>query len=178
MPGALLKGFLEHLFCRICGIPVEYAEYMQRNELCGHTEHLLAPHRGSFSFCFGPHIIMLILGMVTAFPASIDLFYLGTVTPADVILCYIGISFLTNCFPMVEDALNMWDNLYGTESAGEVDGAGAYTHKPTKGASKVLLAIPAAIMTGGAYIESWGVTLITSCVFTYFLSFIAARIVG
>ena len=30
-PGALLKGFLEHLFCRLWKVPVEYSDYMQRN---------------------------------------------------------------------------------------------------------------------------------------------------
>ena len=110
-PGALLKGFLEHLFCRLWKVPVEYSDYMQRNELCGHVEHLLAPHKGSFAICFGPHLIMLLLGSVIAFPGAMNLFYIGTFNWLSVILFYVGVSFLANAFPLVEDALNMWSEL-------------------------------------------------------------------
>ena len=146
-PGALLKGFLEHLFCRIWKVPVEYSDYMQRNELCGHVEHLLAPHKGSFAICFGPHIIMALLGCIVAFPGAMNLFYLGTFNWLSVILLYVGVSFLTNAFPLVEDALNMWSELVSDES---------------KGVSKVLLAIPAAVMYCGAYLERYCVSLLTS----------------
>lgn len=162
-PGALLKGFLEHLFCRIFKIPVEYSDYMQRNELCGHVEHLLTPHKGSFAICFGPHIIMGLLGCFIAFPGAMGLFYIGSFNWLSVILLYVGISFLMNAFPLVEDALNMWSELYSSDS---------------KGISKVLLAIPAAIMYCGAYLERYCVTLLTSCAFAYFLPWIVAFFVG
>ncbi|MBQ3051812.1 MAG: hypothetical protein IJC96_07975 [Clostridia bacterium] len=117
-PGALLKGFLEHLFCRLWKVPVEYSDYMQRNELCGHVEHLLAPHKGSFAICFGPHIIMALLGCIIAFPGAMNLFYIGTFNWLSVILLYVGVSFLSNAFPLVEDALNMWSELFSEESKG------------------------------------------------------------
>jgi len=161
-PGSLLKGFLEHLFCRIYKIPVEYGEYMQRNELCGHVEHSLAPKKGSFALCFGPHILMLLCGLVTLFPASIGLFYLGVLTPANVILLYIGTCFLFNCFPLYEDALNMWDHLFGE-------------HSTAKGASRVFLSIPAVILRAGAWLEQYGISFLTTLVFAYFLAFIVAR---
>ena len=162
-PGALLKGFLEHLFCRIYKVPVEYSDYMQRNELCGHVEHLLAPKKGSFGICFGPHLIMLILGLVIAFPGAMQLFYIGTFSWLSVILLYVGVSFLVNCFPLVEDALNMWEHLFSAES------------KPV---SKVLLAVPAAVMYAGAYLERYCVTLLTGLAFAYVLPWIVAWIVG
>lgn len=162
-PGALLKGFLEHLFCRIFKVPVEYSDYMQRNELCGHVEHLLAPHKGSFGICFGPHIIMVLLGFLISFPAAMNLFYLGTFSWLSVILLYVGVSFLTNAFPLVEDALNMWEELYSDES---------------KGASKVLLAIPACVMYAGAYLEKFGLTLLTGAACAYFLPWLVALMVG
>ena len=37
--GSILKGFWEHLFCRILGVPVSDARYLQATELCGHVEH-------------------------------------------------------------------------------------------------------------------------------------------
>ena len=162
-PGALLKGFLEHLFCRIYKVPVEYSDYMQRNELCGHTEHLLAPHKGSFGICFGPHIIMLLLGLAITFPASVNLFYVGTFSWLSVIRLYVGVSFLVNCFPLVEDALNMWDELFSGAS---------------KTVSKVCLAVPAAVMYAGAYLERYCVSLLTSLAFAYALPFIIGWIVG
>lgn len=162
-PGALLKGFLEHLFCRIYRVPVEYSDYMQRNELCGHVEHLLAPHKGSFGICFGPHLIMLLLGLVISFPGAMDLFYLGTFNWLSVILLYVGISFLTNAFPLVEDALNMWGELFSAES---------------KTVSKVLLAVPAAIMYAGAYLEKYGLTLLTGAACAYVLPWLLALLVG
>lgn len=162
-PGALLKGFLEHLFCRIYKVPVEYSDYMQRNELCGHVEHLLAPHKGSFGLCFGPHIIMGILGMLIAFPGAVNLFYIGTFSWLSVILLYVGISFLTNAFPLVEDAINMWEELFSGES---------------KTVSKVCLAIPSAVMYAGAYLERYGITLLTSAAFAYALPWLVALIVG
>lgn len=162
-PGALLKGFLEHLFCRIYKVPVEYSDYMQRNELCGHVEHLLAPHKGSFGICFGPHLIMLLLGLIVTFPASVNLFYLGTFSWLSVILLYVGVSFLFNCFPLVEDALNMWEELFSDAS---------------KPASKVLLAVPAAVMYAGAYLERYCVSFLTTLAFAYVLPWIVAWIIG
>lgn len=162
-PGALVKGFLEHLFCRIYKVPVEYADYMQRNELCGHVEHLLAPHKGSFGICFGPHILMLLLGSVISFSGAMNLFYIGTFSWLSIILLYVGISFLTNCFPLVEDALNMWDELFSGKS---------------KTVSKVCLAVPAAVMVAGAYLEQYGLTLLTGAAWAYVLPWLVALIIG
>ncbi len=162
-PGALLKGFLEHLFCRIYKVPVEYSDYMQRNELCGHVEHLLAPHKGSFGICFGPHLIMLLLGLIISFPGAMNLFYLGTFNWLSLILLYVGVSFLTNAFPLVEDALNMWSELFSAES---------------KTVSKVLLAIPAAVMYVGAYLDKFCLSLLTGAACAYFLPWLVALIVG
>ncbi|MBP5272059.1 MAG: hypothetical protein ILO43_03725, partial [Clostridia bacterium] len=127
------------------------------------TEHLLAPHKGSFGICFGPHIIMLLLGLAITFPASVNLFYFGTFSWLSVILLYVGVSFLVNCFPLVEDALNMWDELFSGAS---------------KTVSKVCLAVPAAVMYAGAYLERYCVSLLTSLAFAYALPFIIGWIVG
>lgn len=160
-PGTLLKGFLEQLFCRIFGVPVEYSEYMQRNDLCGHTEHVLAPDHGSFGICFFPHLIMLVLGLITAFPASFYLFYLGDLNVAAAILLYISISFLTNCNPLYEDALNMWSRLYGKDST-------------AKKVTKVFAAIPAVIMVGFSWLEQYGLTILSAFGITYGLSYLVA----
>lgn len=158
-PGALLKGFLEHLFCRLFGIPVENTEYMQSNELCGHVEHELAGQKGSFAICGLPHILMLILGFGTALPGAISLLYLGTISVLPIILLYVGVSFLANACPLEEDVLNMWENLYGKDSS-------------SKTVSKIFLAIPAAAMYVGAYLEKWGFSLLSGFLCAWALPYV------
>ncbi len=147
-PGSLLKGFLEQLFCRIYGIQINNSEYMQDNEYCSHIDHELTGKKGSFGICWFPHIIMLLFGLVTTFPAAVNFFYLGKFDALSLILFYAGLSFLTNAFPLEDDALNMWDHLYGKDS-------------DAKKVSKVFLAIPAAILYAGAYVEKYGLTIVT-----------------
>ena len=57
----------------------------------------------------------------------------------------------------------MWSELFSDES---------------KGVSKVLLAIPAAVMYCGAYLERYCVSLLTSLAFAYALPWLVALIVG
>lgn len=147
-PGALLKGFLEQLFCRIYHIPVTNSEYMQDNELCGHVEHDLAGKKGSFGIAWFPHIIMVLLGLFIALPGGINFFYIGTFDVLSLILFYVGVSFLTNAFPLEDDVLNMWDHLYGKDS-------------DAKMVSKIFLAIPAAVLYAGSYLEKYGLTILT-----------------
>ena len=163
-PGTLFKAFLEHLTCRMFEIPVEFSKYIQKNELCGHIEHLLALHKGSFGICFMPHFMSLICGLIFVLPGSMNLFYLGKANLFSYIFMYIGISCLANTFPLVEDAVNMWENLYGENSE-------------AKTVSKILLAVPACIMYAGAYLEKYGITLLTSIAFSYALPYGIAFVV-
>ena len=161
-PGTMFKAFMEHLTCRMYGIPIEFSKYMQRNELAGHVEHLLAQHTGSFGVCFLPHIVTLICGLAFTLPATMNLFYLGKVNLFSCIFIYFGIAFLLNLFPLVEDAVNMWDNLY---------------HGDAKLVSKIGLAVPAAIMYAGAYLEKYCITLLTSLGFAYGIPYLLAFII-
>lgn len=151
-PGTMFKAFMEHLACRMYGVPIEFSKYIQKNELCGHVEHLLAPKRGSFGICFLPHIVTLICGIAFTVPAAMNLFYLGKVNVFSCIFIYMGLSFLLNLFPMIEDAVNMWENLFS---------------KDTKIVLKIFLAVPAAVMYAGAYLERYCVTLLTTLGFAY-----------
>lgn len=161
-PGSLVKGFLEHLFCRILGIPVEFSDYLERNELAGHCEHMLA-EKHSFAICFWPHIIMLILGTVVAFPSAVNIFYLGTTDPLSIILLYIGITFLVSAFPLVEDALKMWSDIFDGDM---------------KKSKKILLAVPAAILRTGAYVESTGLSIVTATLYIAALPYLVALVIG
>lgn len=157
-PGAFFKGFLEHLSCRMFEIPVEYSRYFQKNELCGHVEHMLAPKKGSFGICFMPHIISLIFGLSFITPAAINFVYLGKVNIFGILFLYLGISCLLNCFPLIEDSLNMWDNLF--------------KNSETKAITKIALAVPATIMYAGAYLEHYFITVLTTVGFIFAIPYI------
>ncbi len=158
-PGTLLKAFLEHLTCRMFGIPIEFSKYFQKNELCGHIEHLLAPQKGSFGICFMPHIITLFMGLIFSIPSAMNIVYLGKFNVFGIIFFYLGISCLLNCFPLIEDVINMWDHLYGKGNNSKL-------------VSKIFMAIPAAIMYAGAYMERYFITILTTAGFMYAIPYI------
>ncbi len=161
LPGTMFKAFMEQLSCRMFGVPVEFSRYIQKNELCGHVEHMLSPARGSFGICFMPHIVTLFCGLCFILPSSMNLFYLGKVNIFSCIFIYFGLSFLMNCFPLIEDAVNIWENLYGKDSHAKL-------------VSKIFMAVPAVVMFAGAYLERYCVTFITSIAFAYGLPYLIA----
>ncbi len=161
LPGSLTKAFLEQVACRLFNVPIEFSRYFQKNELCGHVEHLLAEKKGSFGICFFPHIIMLVLSLAFATPAAMNLVYLGKVNWFGIIFFYVGLSCFMNLFPLIEDATNMWEHLFGEES-------------DSKLIVKILLAVPAAIMYAGSYLEHYFITVFTSVGFFYLIPYIIA----
>lgn len=159
-PGALFHAFLEQLFCRIFKEPVEFNSYMQRNGLCGHIEHLLPEKKHSFSLIFWPHFIMLLMGLVIGFSGAVEVFYFGTLTLSGGISFYAGLSCLCNCFPLYEDAINMWTHLYRSEDSSK--------------AAKILLAPSAAVMYAGAFLDQYALTLLTSLGTLWALPYVVA----
>ena len=120
--GALLKGFWEHLFCRMLGVPVSDARYLQANELCGHVDHDFTKTKATtFFLCYLPGLMNRLFGYGMTIGSFIGLFYLK-MTIANpifwvyIVLLYFGVSLLTNNAPLYEDALNNWDLLYGKDS--------------------------------------------------------------
>ncbi|MEI6577839.1 MAG: hypothetical protein WCN92_00065 [Eubacteriales bacterium] len=159
LPGAYVKTFWEHLMCRLLGLPVETTNYLHYDEALGHVEHEFAKTLPrSFLFCWVPGFINRIFGIVMLFAGSLGIFYLG-VGPINLqtgvtswifyvylVLLYFGISLLCNIFPLVEDALLLWDKLYGENGANIV--------------WKILLFIPSVCMLAGAYIERFGINIL------------------
>lgn len=161
-PGALIHALWEHILCRIYGTPIEDPRYMRSDEMCGHIEHEVEPSTAKrFFICLIPFLFNLIIGVVAALPASAGLFWNG-LTGVDAALCilmlWIGISMLANVFPSVEDALMLWDAIY--HRGGGISLAG-----------KILLAPFAALFYAGAYLDKWGVTLITGALAAVLLPF-------
>lgn len=117
--GSILKGFWEHLFCRILGVPVSDARYLQANELCGHVDHDFTKTRAvTFFLNYLPGMMNRLFGYGMTVGGFLGLFYMK-VSPSTVafwvcvVLYYIGVSLLCNNAPLYEDALNNWDLLYG-----------------------------------------------------------------
>ncbi len=153
-PGAYLRGFWEHLTCRLFSIPVESEGYLRLDEACGHIEHDFPDTRGrSFIIAVGPGIMNFFTGLPLFLSGVMCLYSLG-VSFSDskplfiiyILFTYVGASLLCNCFPLVEDALHLWDIFYGENKAGIV--------------ARVLLFLPTVKTVVGAYIEKYSVSVI------------------
>ena len=116
-PGTYIRGFWEHLTCKILHLPVESEGYLRADEACGHVEHALATTPWSaWLMATGPGFMMFNAGMAFLYAGILNIFYMG-ITPYDsigmfifyVILIYLGVSFLCSLFPLTEDILTYWD---------------------------------------------------------------------
>ena len=148
-PGTYVKGFWEHLTCKILGLPVESSAYLTTNELCGHVDHSL-PKKPSEAFllAIGPSVMNLFIGasVLSAgykliFDMGISYYESRTAFVLGVFLIYIGISFLCNIFPMVEDAMNLYDILYAQKKGNAV--------------GRIFAFVPTALVYAGAYLERY-----------------------
>lgn len=159
LPGAYIKAFWENLFCRALGVPVESADLLRYDETLGHVEQEFARTKlKSFLVCWLPGLANKILGAIMFTGGALGLLYLG-VGPKNaetgeasyifyvyILLFYLGVSLLCNIFPLIENALHMWEMLYGGEGVHIV--------------WKVVLFIPAVIIVAGAYIERYALSLL------------------
>ena len=145
---------------------VEDARYFQANELCGHVEHEFMPSKANVFDLFSPFLPNLVLGLLIVIPASVhvmklqqfnNIFYL--------LMLWLGISLLTSLFPLVEDALAMWESFYGAGNEANL-------------AAKILLFPIIAVLVAGAYLERWGITLVTSIAAAWFLPELLSPIAG
>lgn len=154
IPGAYLKAFCEHLVCRILGIPTGEPRYLRLDEMLGHIEHDLPSGAGkNFLFCALSGIINTLLGLPMLLTGTLGLFYLGVGYAGDekspvfwvyLIMLYFGIALLSNIFPLAEDALYTWSLVFDEK---------------TPLITKVLLAVPCAVLVGGAYLERYAAYL-------------------
>ena len=160
--GSVLKGFWEHLFCRMLAIPVQDARYLQPNELCGHVEHDFTKTKAkTFFLCYLPGFMNRLFGYGMTIAGFIGLFYLKVPSSSpifwiDIVLLYLGVSLFCNNAPLYEDALNNWDLLYGKGNKSNI-------------AVKIFAFIPSAYIIVSAWLEKNAVS---------FLIFAAAIIVG
>lgn len=165
--GTFLQAFFEHLTCRMYGILVEDGRYLRSNEMCGHIEHeLLKKPSTAFGMAFFPFLFNLLFGLVLTAVGSMNIFCLGEfftvsgmVNLASFLFLWVGISCLTNLFPQIEDALALKSALYGKDSHVNI-------------VVKIIAAPIFAILYAGAYLQQWGVTLLTSVGFSFLMPLI------
>ena len=162
-PGSFLKGFWEHVTCRLLGVEIYAADtYLSRNRLCGHVSMVPAPGAGkSFFACFLPMLLNLSLGFPAFATGAVTLGFMGVdvIDPMSgkfcplfilyVVLYLFGASCLCSIFPYTEDALHLWRMLYGSDSKATAAG-------------KILAFLPTCVMTIGAYLEKYCVTFFVS----------------
>lgn len=157
-PGAYLHGYWEHIMCKTYDCPVDDNRYFTKGEMCGHVEHEFFPTTArQFLFCFFPMLFNLFLGFAIGIPAVIRIFFVGGEQWYHYVMLWLGISFLTNLFPLIDDAMAMWEGVYGTDKNIFV---------------KIIAAPIYAIIYAGAYLNTWGLTLITSAVALYYFPLI------
>ena len=162
-PGTFLKAFWEHLSCRTLGVPIYAADtYIAKNVLSGHVSMIPAetPTK-SFFVCFLPSLISFIIGFPAFAAGALTLGFLGVdvIDPMSgkfcpmfvvyVLLYLFGASCLCSVFPYTQDAQHLWHMHFGKDSR-------------VSPARKVFAFLPACILTGGAYLERYGVTFLLS----------------
>jgi len=125
-PGAFMKGFWEHVACRVLKLQVTDRRYLRPNEACGHASHApaMTPAK-AFLFSFLPYIAQRILGWIFlgASVAPLLIFNMrGEGNPMFVMqiaALFLGISIICNSFPQWEDAKRHWRLFYGAPAPEE-----------------------------------------------------------
>lgn len=159
IPGAMLHTFFEHMACRACRVLVDDARAVQFNEMFGHIDHELVKRKSaSFDICFIPFLGNLFFGFLTLIHGSTSVVYLGKYSDWFGWIClYLGISFLTNLFPQIEDVMMIKENFF---------------QKGKNKVSKIFIAPFYALFFVGARLEKVGLTLVTSVAFSFAVPYI------
>lgn len=153
-PAVFIRCMWEQIICLFGKIAVEDARYVKDDEMCGHIEHEIIKSRASSVFIGLLPLLSAMTGII-AFslfpyifrPTSLE----GTVFSG--LSVWFVISFISNCFPSIEDALNMKQRIYGESLI----------------VWKILLAPLFAVLFVGAYLERYCITFIGAAVSAYFI---------
>lgn len=153
-PAVFIRCMWEQIICRLGKIAVEDARYVRDDEMCSHIEHELIKNR-TLSVLIGVVPLLSAVMGTAAFwvfpyvfrPTSL----MGTVFSG--ISIWFVISFISNCFPSIEDALNMKERIY----------------KESHIVFRIILAPVFAVLFIGAYLERYCVTFIGAVAAAYFI---------
>lgn len=174
-PGSYMRGFWEHLTCRILSLPVEPVGYVRLDEASGHVEHSLPKTQfASYLMAVGPGFMNFNMGLIFFLYGFINTYYMGaTVYDSAVlyviyIICmYIGASMLNCVFPLTEDILNYWSIAYGGAADYRRNGA-----EKTRDLVGKILGFPIALIARvGAFLEKNCVIFILWIAFAVWMIF-------
>ena len=160
-PGTYMKAFFEHIVCRVLGIKVYSAQkYISKTALSGHVSVVSDDSASkSFFFCFLPGLLSFIVGAPSVLVGCVTLGYLGidvidpltgAFSPMFIVYCLVflfGASFFTSMFPYHEDAVHMWNVIYGKAN---------HTHPIWK----LIAFVPSCIIVAGAFLERYCITFL------------------
>lgn len=159
LPGAMLHAFFEHMSCRFCKVLVDDARTIRADEMLGHIDHELIKRRTeSFDICFLPFLFNFFIGCFILWAGAVAVLYLGCYNqPLLWFMLYLGVAFLNNLFPQMEDVLMFKENLYSEKSSNFVKIIGSPIY---------------AILYVGAQLERTGLSLLTSIGFAFLYPYI------
>ena len=135
-PGAFLKGFWEHVACRILKLQVTDRSYLRPNEMCGHAVHTpaMSPAK-AYLLSLLPYIPQRVLGWIFTGASAAPLLLFNVRIREDypmlfifqIIALFVGLSLLCNSFPQWEDAKRHWRLFYGKPTPEEEQTAQAFS---------------------------------------------------
>ena len=142
-PGAYVRCMYEQIICRMTKTVVEDNRYIRDDEMSSHIDHeLIKSAQGSFALCFVPMFFNLIGAVCLIF---FPFFIRANSIPATIfssLAIWFSVSLFCNCFPLIEDAMNMMEKVY----------------KKGNILQKIIYAPGAAVAYVGAYLERYNVT--------------------
>jgi len=152
LPGAFLKGFWEHLACRLLGITVKNANYLPADFHCGHVQNAPASSPAqSFFLALLPYLAQRVLGWIFIAAAAPPLLLFGVRSAQEshffflyLVALYFGLSLLCNSFPSWAQMQQQWKLFYGESSQ-------------ASRAAKILLAPCNVWFFLGAWLEKTGI---------------------
>jgi len=158
-PGAFLKGFFEHLACRILKIEVTDQNYLAPDWHCGHVKHEVVNSAGkAFLLTLLPYLAQRALGWIFFLASFAPLLLFGMRGSQDsyffflyVAALFFGLSLLCNAFPQWEHAKRQWQLFYGKAKE---------DIKPAGGLARIILAPCNAWFVAGAWLEKHGIPTI------------------
>ncbi len=146
-PGVYVRCMWEQAVCRITKTVVEDNRYIRDDEMCSHIDHEL----------MGSPTGALAIGLVPCFFNAVGVVFLSVFpfifrpsSLAGTVFSFLAVWFVlslaSNCFPQIEDALNMMTKIY----------------KEGNLLQKIVFAPFAAVLFVGAYLERYCVTFIAA----------------
>jgi len=125
-PGVIVHEFAHMLFCKLRGVPVFEACFMQvdisalqRGSPVGYVVHAIPKDfLTNFLISVGPFIINSGLCFVICLPALLPIQYFHVQEPVSYVVLWLGISIGMHAFPSNQDAKGLWSHAKVAAKAG------------------------------------------------------------